>query len=136
MGRFFLLHGSSRSAVSPLTCRRALWGSSCSAKAAAPCELSRLVRRSSLGMPYRLGGDRRRLIYPRVVSDSRVRSGYLDLIAVPPGYCPDGVPCRSATDKAQSQTRSPGVWIHTAVFSDSERCYWGCQRARQSRLRY
>ena len=33
-------------------------------------------------------------------------------------------------------TRSPGVWMHTAVFSDSERCYLGCQRARQSRLRY
>ena len=36
----------------------------------------------------------------------------------------------------QSQTRSPGVWVHVAVFSDSERCYCGCQRARQSRLRY
>ena len=29
------------------------------------------------------GGDRLCLVYPRVVSDSRVRSGYLDLVVVP-----------------------------------------------------
>ena len=28
------------------------------------------------------GGDRLCLVYPRVVSDSRVRSGYLDLVVV------------------------------------------------------
>ena len=52
-GPFFLLHGPSRSAVPPLTCRRCQlrYLSTCSA---APCERSRLVRQSSLGMPYRL----------------------------------------------------------------------------------
>ena len=52
---FFLLRGPSRSAVPPLTCRRCQLRclSSCSA---VPSERSWLVRRSSLGMPYRLWG--------------------------------------------------------------------------------
>ena len=88
----------SHSAVPPLTCRRCQLR--CLSKAAAPCERSRLVRRSSLGMPYRLW---RRSALPRL-SQGCVRLHHPIRLSgsrcCTPGYCPDGVPCRSATDRA------------------------------------
>ena len=62
-------------------------------RAPAPCERSRLVRRYFLGMPYRLwrlslecliafGGGIYRLclVYPRVMSNSHVRSRWISLL--------------------------------------------------------
>ena len=81
----FLLGGPWRSAVSPLTCRHCqlCWLSSCSAKLCPLVNGPGWWGNLSLECLIACGGNRLCLVYPRVMSDSRVRSGYLDLVVVP-----------------------------------------------------
>ena len=70
-------------------------------------------------------------LYSRVVSDSRVRSGYLNLVVVPLDIA--RMECHVARRQIEPNPEHEvqGVDAYCSIF-----CYWGCQRARQSRLRY
>ena len=77
-----------------------------------------------------------KIVYLRLVSDSRVRSGYLDLVVVPLDIA--RMECHVARRQIEPNPKHKvqGCGCILQFFSDNERCYWGCQRARQSRLRY